>query len=492
MRILFMQPDSTNDVINNAMHIYNFEPLGLYYLAASVKNHHDVNLLDLNNELILKKQDNIDPFSGIIKSFQPHVVAFSALTSVRTGRINELSKMVKKIKKDIITIVGGAHVSLCPSDFEGKNIDIIITKNSIQTFSNVIRLIEQGRRIEDIKKIISVHDSSNDVLNLKNWPKPYRKIGEKYKGFYRIAIGKPGHSQISQTIASVKTSSGCPFRCNFCCLWQLYPKYEIREIDSIVEEIASLEEDNVFFADDESLIDVNYMIKLADALIRTGVKKNYIMYGRADTISKNPFLIEKLAETGLKEVWIGIEGSTDEQLKEYKKKNTTKSHVMAIEICKKQGVGIHTTALINHHFRNEDFNYMLKYTKEILGLTSCHFFILTPFKGTSFYEELKKKSLEKFLTTNSDHFSIRQSVLKPDYMSIEEFHRRYADLQKDFNSDTIPFYVKESDYKDECLAEFELLRRRNERFYKAILCAHRGYEQIKLNNSFIMVEAKSG
>jgi len=476
MRILFVQPDSTNNVINEAMHIYNFEPLGLYYLASSIKGHNDVSLLDLNNELILKEeQNNEHPFSETLKSYQPHIVAFSALTSVRTGRINELSKIVKKNEKKIITIVGGAHASLYPSDFKSKNIDIVITKNSIKTFSYVIRLIEQGKRIEDIKKIISINDSPNDMVNLKKWPKPYRKIGKKYKGFYRIAIGKPGFSQISQPVVSVKTSSGCPFRCKFCCLWQLYPKYEIRKVDSIVEEIASLEEDNVFFADDESMINVNYMIKLADSLIRTGLKKKYIIYGRADTISKNPFLIEKLVKAGLKEVWIGLEGASDEHLKEYNKKNTTKSHLTAIEICRKQGVSLHVTAMVDYHFREEDFDYMLEYIKEILGLTSCHFFVLTPFKGSIFYKDLKKECPEKFITDNSDHFSIRQTVLEPDHMNIKEFQQRYADLQREFNSDTIPFDIDESNCEHEYLEEYELMKRRNKKLYEAILFAHKKY-----------------
>lgn len=475
MKILLVQPDSKNDIINRGMHIYNFEPLGLYYLAASVKYHHDVDMIDLNNELILKEQSCEDTFSEMVKSFQPDVVAFSALTSVRTSRINELSKQIKGIEKNILTIAGGAHAALCPSDFDCESIDIVITKNSVQNFANAIRLVDEGQSNKDIQKAINSNDSSGHTINLNNWPKPYRKIGEKYEGFYRIAIGKPGYEQISQPVASVKTSSGCPFRCNFCCLWQLYPKHVTREIDSVVDEIASLKEDNIFFADDESLIDIDYMSQLADALVRNGLnKKNYIIYARTDTICENPPLIERLAKAGLKEAWIGIEGSTDNQLKEYKKDNTTVSHRRAVDICKKYGVNVHATALVNHHFTKEDFDYMLSYTKELLGLTSCHFFVLTPFKGTHFYKDIQKRAPEKFLTDNSDYFSIRQSVLEPDHMNIQEFHQRYADLQRDFNGDTIPFYLERWE-NGESLSEFEVLKQKNERLYEAILSAHRSY-----------------
>jgi radical SAM superfamily enzyme YgiQ (UPF0313 family) len=460
------------------MHIYNFEPLGLYYLAAGVKNDHDVAMVDLNNELLLSEElPGSDPFIEAIESFNPRIVAFSALMAVRTHKIKELCKQAKQVNSEIVTVVGGVHASLWPSDFEDESVDIVITKDNVETFSGVIRSVEEGRSIEEINRLIASNKAPRGVVQLARWSLPYREIGRKYKGSYRIAIGKPGHSQISERIASVKTSSGCPFRCNFCCLWQLYPKYETGDLDRIVEDISSLEEDHVFFADDESLINVDYMLELAAALIESGVKKKYIMYGRSDTILKNPNLIEKLAEAGLKQIWIGIEGSTNDQLDEYNKRNTTESHAQAFNICRRNGVDVHSSALVNPNFRKQDFEYMLKYTKEILELASCHFFVLTPLKGTELYDERTRLTPGDFLTNDSDHFSIRQSVLRPEHMTIEEFHQEYANLQRDFNSDTIPFRMETSDYDPAFIPEYEHFIRRNVRLYENIVNAHQGYDQ---------------
>ena len=41
------------------------------------------------------------------------------------------------------------------------------------------------------------------------------------------------------------------------------------------------------------MINTKYMTALADALGRSGIKKKYVMYSRADTITKNPQLLEK-------------------------------------------------------------------------------------------------------------------------------------------------------------------------------------------------------
>lgn len=474
MKILFVQPDSLNPVINNAIHIYNFEPLGLYYLAATVKDEHDVDLLDLNVEMILSETKN-SPFHKKLLVYKPDIVVFSALTSPRTGRINELCSITKGIDKNIITIVGGVHASLMPSDFNNRCVDIVIRKNSIENFRRAIHLIEKNEKLRFIKKIIDSSYYNNGKTCLDSWPEPYRELGKRYKPYYKIAIGRPGKSRIMETVSSVKTSSGCPFRCNFCCLWQLYPMYEKRDIDSIVSEIEKIDNEYIFFADDESMIDSKYMMNLADAIIESGLKKKYIMYARADTIARNAELLKKWALAGLKQIWIGIEGATNSQLNRYEKDNTTISHKKAIEITRSFNIDVHATILIDQSFRKEDFEYMLKYTKVYLKLTSCHFFVLTPFRGSRYYYRLLRRNPEKFLTQNPDHFSIRQSVIQPKHMSIEEFHKCYADLQRKFNSNTIPFEFHGTFEKESYKKEFEELVRKNEILYKTILTSHLSY-----------------
>ncbi len=223
------------------------------------------------------------------------------------------------------------------------------------------------------------------------------------------------------------------------------------------------------------MIDAEYLTTLADAIISSGLRKRYVMYARVDTIEKNRTLVEKWATAGLEQLWIGLEGSTNAQLEAYRKKNTTRSQQNAIGLARSLGVDVHATAMVNQTFHEADFSYMLDYTKGDLGLTSCHFFILTPFRGSIFYEQLFRESPEVFLTQNPDNFSIMQSVTKPEHMSIEEFHRCYADLQRKFNSDTIPFEYNETFKNKQNRTELEMLKEKNEKLYGAILTSDRRY-----------------
>ncbi len=471
MKVLFVQTDSLNEVVNSAMHIYNFEPLGLYYLASTIKGNHDVDLIDLNSEYQITGSKTDPFFNRTLMSYQPDVVAFSALTSVRTGRITQLSSITKAFNRRIVTIVGGVHASLSPSDFRSDSIDLVIAKDSIVGFPLAISMIEKGLSKKTIQRALDSPTPANHNT-LCGWPKPFRGLGKKYKACYKIAVGRPGEEWIREKISSVKTSSECPFRCNFCCLWQLYPKYEKRNVADVVSDIEDIDTRFVFLADDESLIDVRYMNDLADSIRISHCNKRFVMYARSDTIMRNPRLIEKWAAAGLRQAWVGLEGATDAQLQRYHKRNTTKSHESAIKIARQNHIDVHATVLVDTTFNKRDFKHVLTYTKDILGLTSCHFFVLTPFKGTGYYSELRKSQPHKFLTQDPDHFSIRQLVLQPEHMTISEFHQHYADLQRDFNSDTIPFSARAKFANQQLQEEFKLLRSKNAVLYEAIAKSH--------------------
>ena len=133
---------------------------------------------------------------------------------------------------------------------------------------------------------------------------------------------------------------------------------------------------------------------------------------------------------------------------------------------------------VHRLLEKDDLKYTLFYTKEILKLTSCHFFILTPFRGSKYYNKFIKQYPNEFLTLNPDHYSIRQSVLKPSNMAIEEFHYCYAELQKKFNSDTIPFDYNDK-FSDKVLEdEFLELKAKNEDLYREILISHTHYDNL--------------
>lgn len=84
-------------------------------------------------------------------------------------------------------------------------------------------------------------------------------------------------------LASIRTSKGCPYRCSFCALWKVAGgRYLTREPAKVVEELSRIEEEYVFFADDESR-----MRTLASLTRDSGIRKRTFLYGRSDTIARH-------------------------------------------------------------------------------------------------------------------------------------------------------------------------------------------------------------
>lgn len=84
-------------------------------------------------------------------------------------------------------------------------------------------------------------------------------------------------------LASIRTSKGCPYRCSFCALWKVAGgRYPTREPAEVVKELFGIEEEYVFFADDESR-----MRTLASLIRDSGIRKRTFLYGRSDTIARH-------------------------------------------------------------------------------------------------------------------------------------------------------------------------------------------------------------
>jgi len=143
-------------------------------------------------------------------------------------------------------------------------------------------------------------------------------------------------------LASIRTSKGCHFRCQFCALWKLTGgHYFTRQPERIVEELGAIEEKYVFFADDESLLDTERMGVLAELIQRAGIDKRFFLYGRSDTIARHPELLAQWKKAGLERVFVGLECIRDADLKLIRKGSTVENNLSALRILKELDIEVH-------------------------------------------------------------------------------------------------------------------------------------------------------
>jgi len=178
-------------------------------------------------------------------------------------------------------------------------------------------------------------------------------------------------------MAAFQTSSkGCPYRCNFCALWKLTGgRYFKRKPEKVVEELAGVDEEFVFFADDESLVDSSRMKELAALIRDAGIRKRYFLYGRSDTIARNPELLEMWRDVGLERVFVGLEFFRDKDLNDIRKGSTLSDNKKAVEVLQGLDIEIYASFIVRPEFNEADFTAFGQYCRN-LGLSFATFAVL--------------------------------------------------------------------------------------------------------------------
>jgi len=333
MKILLVQPAKPEKALGGE-DFSIFEPLALEYLAGGVAGDHDVRILDM-------RLDHDLDFH--LRDFQPDVVGVTSYT-VHVNTVKRLFQQIKAFNPDVFTVVGGHHATVMHQDFYTPCIDIIVMGEGVFPFREVVLRLEKKKDLAGIPGVVCMENGpivipqGNQNSDLDALPFPRRDLTADYRKSYFSEWMKP--------LASIRTSKGCLFRCKFCALWKLTKgRYLTRKPECIVEELGTIGEKCVFFADDESLLDTKRMGVLADLIQRAGIRKRYFLYGRSDTVAKHPELIEKWKEIGLERVFVGLEFMRDADLKLIRKGSSVQNNATAVKVLKSLDIDIFPPSL---------------------------------------------------------------------------------------------------------------------------------------------------
>jgi radical SAM superfamily enzyme YgiQ (UPF0313 family) len=454
MRILLIEPAKSPTTIGGE-DVFVFEPLALEYLAAGVGDEHEVAILDLRLD---------DGLEHALAELQPDVVGITAYT-IHVNVVRGLFEQIKAWNAEVLTVVGGHHATVAPEDFVSPFIDLIVVGEGVFAFQEIVARLEQGRPFDGIQGVTFaqgdrlIETDGRAEIDLDALPFPDRSLTAGYRERYYSNWMKP--------LASIRTSKGCPHRCKFCAQWKVAGgRYYKRAPQRVVEELAGIEEKYVFFADDESLVDVSRMTELARLIEQAGIEKRYFLYGRSDTICRNPDLLRVWREIGLEQVFVGLEFFRDEDLEYIQKRSTVKDNEQAVHILHDLGIDVHASFILRPEFSKEDFGALAAYCRR-LELGYATFAVLTPLPGTDLYQEVS----DQLITHDYDYFDFIHTLL-PTALPLKEFYAEYRGL-----------YARALGLKEQLawmrrfpLKEMPRLLLRGYRFYKQLKTAYLDYD----------------
>ena len=403
MKILFIRPRPDPETIG-LQHIMVCEPLELEYLCAAVADHsHETVIIDM----ILEKK----PIEHFIKIHQPDVVAITAyITHVHT--VKEYCRTVKTICPKCTTIAGGVHAEVVPLDFEDDSIDFVVRANGIQTFVLIIKELEQNTFIAQIKKILTDSPQANVKETSFNYPLPDRSKVEKYRSRYYYLFHNP--------CSLIKTSFGCPFDCVFCfCREITNGKYFLRTMDSVIDELKTIPEKDIYIVDDNFLVSRSRVLDFCKQLQDEKLDKKFLIYGRADFIAENEDVIKEFKNMGLRAVIVGLESHINSDLENYNKNNDVLTNEKAVEILRRHGVDCYATLILSLDWDKSDFINLYRWLKK-LKVTFINLQPFTPLPGTGMY----KKYDDRLTVPRTDYakWDLAHLVLKPARMSTAGYY----------------------------------------------------------------------
>ena len=136
-------------------------------------------------------------------------------------------------------------------------------------------------------------------------PLPARDLVERDRNRYHCLLFKP--------VWLIETARGCPFRCSFCSVWQLYGRsFRERSIGAVVDDFERTG-DSLFIADDLFWNHPERSRELARALKARGVRKRWILVQtRTDLVCRSADLLEEWRPIAKDfDIFFGLEAASD-------------------------------------------------------------------------------------------------------------------------------------------------------------------------------------
>ena len=191
---------------------------------------------------------------------------------------------------------------------------------------------------------------------------------------------------------NIATTRGCPYKCNWCAKPIYGVRYNSHSPEYITKLIATLKENysvtNFWMCDDIFGLKPKWVQNFNTVLKEAELKIAYTIQSRVDLLPKED-TIDVLAESGLKEVWVGAESGSQKILDAMDKGTQLNQIYKATQLLKLKKIKV--AFFIQFGYLNEtkdDISKTIEMIKELqpdnIGVSVSY-----PLPGTKFYEMVK-------------------------------------------------------------------------------------------------------
>lgn len=346
----------------------------------------------------------IDETVGVKVDFQTTadivVVMFHTPDAIRGY---ELADKFKKKGKTVV--LGGLHTSFMQEEALS-HCDAIIVGECEDIWEDLLNDYLNG----SMKKIYE-RDTLLDLKDLKPYPTDILPT-ELYDYSWTVTV-----------------SRGCPNKCSYCTVHKFFPKYRLRPIEDIVEEIRSAPTDFIELKADNLTVDREYCLALFKALEPLNI---IWMTALEPGFAEDKELVQAAARSGMRSILLGIETPSREALKD-NNKGQLKLDKLKEEIEYLHSFDIEIDSAMLFGFEDHDksiFKETLEFALDI-DIDITHGVVPIPFPGTELYQKLE---LEGRLTTKDwSKYDGSWLVFKHPNFTVTELYEGTMWYESEFN-----------------------------------------------------------
>jgi radical SAM superfamily enzyme YgiQ (UPF0313 family) len=340
MKVLLINPPILKEYMR-----FPESPLGIAYLAATIRNGHEVKILDLNMD-----PHTPEKLAKNIKEFNPDMVGVSSATPAFTY-MADLTETIKK-EFSVPVIFGGNHVTALPEEsLTHPGIDFVMEGEGDISFSRFLEEYDPGRDDYDVPGLgyktkdgeVRVNPPGPLIDPLDNLPYaawdllPMKKYRSRFRYFVNFMLAR-----------------GCPYNCVYCSSHLIHGKKpRRRSIDHIMGELRLLQDEhNITFValwDDVLTLNREFIMSFCERKLSEGLLMQLWCNTRVDKV--DPELLKMMKRAGFDFISYGIETGSQSTLDLIKKGTTFDQVKSAIEWTRAEGIIPHGYLMIN--FLNE-------------------------------------------------------------------------------------------------------------------------------------------
>jgi anaerobic magnesium-protoporphyrin IX monomethyl ester cyclase len=334
-KVLLIQPPAFSD--NERGDMNPNAPLGLGYIAAMLEREgYEVKVLDAfiegwDQEIRVSPEKiriglPFEDIEEVIRDYAPDAVGVTSMFTSQRKNAHEVARLAKSVNSGVPVIFGGAHPTSAPEMvMADPNVDFVVLAEGDNSIVPLLRAIESGGDITKLDGICyhtgggwKMNEKHEAISDLDSLPFPARHLLPMEK-YFAAGIRHGGYSKRDRA-ASLITSRGCQYRCNFCTVFTVFTRVpRFRSVQNVITEIDELVTrygvNEVFFEDDQFVAKIKHTEELLDAM----VARNYdLIWDTPNGISTwllSERLIEKMAHAGCWRVNLAIESGNQWVLK---------------------------------------------------------------------------------------------------------------------------------------------------------------------------------